>query len=541
MGENVTQNLKTIESIPLRLEVHNPEKISSKEIKEKILRLIKHGQIEVRGEVYMDKKDFERVNKEMVKRGQKPFSNPRNLAAGSIRQLDPKLAASRPLKFLAYDLITDFGQTKHSQEHQITPLLGFKTDQGVVCKNIDEAIDFWREVARKREALPFQIDGVVINVNDNKIFQKLGVAGKSPRGVRALKFSPKQATTIVKDVKFQVGRTGAITPVAYLKPVKVGGTTVSRATLHNEEQIKRLGLKIGDTVIVERAGDVIPAVVKVFPELRTGGEKEVKFPRYCPVCGTKLVRKEGEVIWRCPNPNCPARKTRFLYNFISKKAFDIIGLGPKAIDQLIDENIISWAPDIFELQEGDLLPLERFAQKSSSKIIQSIKKSKTISFDHFIYSLGIRNVGEKTAVFLARRFGNIKDLSEASLKTLESLKDIGPESASAIYKWFRDKYHQKFIKKLEKEGIKIINKHLGEKLRGKNFVITGTLKNYSREGIEDYIRELGGEISSSVSKNTDYLILGQNPGSKLTEAKKIGVKIIGENEFLKIVGKTKKN
>ena len=535
VGEDVTQNLKTIESIPLRLEIHDPEKFPTERIRKRTQELIKKGEIEIRGEVYMDKKDFDEVNREMKKQGKKTYSNPRNLAAGSIRQLDPKLAASRPLKFLAYDLITDLGQTKHSEEHQIMPLLGFRTDKGIVCQNLDEAIDFWREIAKKRDTLPFQIDGIVVNINDNKLFQSLGVAGKSPRGVRALKFSPKQATTIVEDVKFQVGRTGAVTPVACLKPVRVGGTLISRATLHNEDYIKKLGLKIGDTVIVERAGDVIPAVVKVFPELRVGKEKTIHFPKHCPICGAKLVKKEGEVIWRCPNPNCPARKRRFLYNFTSKKAFDINGLGPKVIDQLMDEGIISWAPDIFELKEGDLLPLERFAEKSASKLIQSIEKSKTISLDHFIYSLSIRHVGEKTAVDLARRFQTIDNLSQASMSDLKSLNDIGPEAAQAIYEWFHNKQNREFISRLKKLGIRIINEGRSKKLQGKKFVITGVLKHYSRQEIKDVIVNLGGEASDSISKNTTYLIVGKNPGSKLEKAKKLGVKVISEEEFLRMI------
>ena len=537
VGEDVTQNLKTIESIPLRLEIHDPQKFPTEKIRKRTDELTQKGEIEIRGEVYMDKKDFNKVNKEMKKKGKKTYSNPRNLAAGSIRQLDPKLAASRPLKFLAYDLITDLGQTKHSEEHQIMPLLGFRTDKGIICKNLDEAVNFWRRVAKKRDTLPFQIDGIVVNINDNKLFQSLGVAGKSPRGVRALKFSPKQATTVVEDVKFQVGRTGAITPVACLKPVRVGGTLISRATLHNEEQIKRLGLKIGDTVIVERAGDVIPAVVKVFPELRVGKEKAVHFPKRCPICGAKLVKKKGEVIWRCPNPNCPARKRRFLYNFTSKKGFDVDGLGPKVIDQLMDEGIISWAPDIFELKEGDLLPLERFAQKSASKLIQSIQKSKIISLDHFIYSLSIRHVGEKTAVELARKFSTIDNLGKASLNDLESISDIGPEASEAIYHWFHTKRNRDFLVRLRRVGIKIINESRGTRLKGKSFVITGALRNYSRQAIKDVIVDLGGEVSNSISKNIDYLILGKNPGSKLEKAKKLGVKIIGEKDFLKIINR----
>ena len=350
IGEDVFQNLRTIESIPLKLEIRN-------------LKLEIPDLVEVRGEVYMEKAAFEKFNKELEKKGQKPYANPRNLAAGSIRQLDPELAASRPLKFLAYSIVSDIGQKKHSEEHQLLPVLGFNAGPGRVCKNLSDIVDFWRDIAKKRETLPFQIDGIVITVNDNSLFQKLGVAGKSPRGIRAFKFSPKQATTKVLDIKVQVGRTGAVTPIAYLEPVQVGGVTITRATLHNEDEIKKIGVKIADTVIVQRAGDVIPAVSRVLKELRTGKEKEFKFPSECPVCLTKLNKPKGEAIWRCPNKNCPARKRENLYYFASKKAFDIEGLGPKIIDKLVDAGLISEAVDLFSLTEGDLLPLENFAEK----------------------------------------------------------------------------------------------------------------------------------------------------------------------------------
>ncbi len=398
-GEDVTQNLKTIESIPLKLELK--KSILDKNIEESLKKAIKRGKIEVRGEVFMGKDDFEKLNNELAKKGEKTFSNPRNLAAGSIRQLNSKLTASRPLKFLAYDMVTDTKQTKHSEEHQILASLGFKTDKGKVCSNLSDIKDFWRNAAKKREILPYQIDGVVINVNNNALFDKLGVVGKSPRGARAFKFSPKQATTKVLDIKLQIGRTGAVTPVAVLEPVKVSGVTITRATLHNEDEIKRLGIKIGDTVIIERAGDVIPDVAKVLFELRTGREKNFHFPKVCPSCSIKLKKFSGEALWKCPNVNCPARKRENLYHFVSKKAFDIDGLGPKIIDKLIDEKIISQANDIFQLKEGDLVSLERFAEKSAKNLIEAIQKSKDISFPKFVFSLGIRHIGEETANDLA--------------------------------------------------------------------------------------------------------------------------------------------
>ena len=541
IGEDVTQNLKTIESIPLKLRKPRPSQTGPRTLKHQSQTGLEFrnwnlefppAELEVRGEVYMEKKDFERLNKEL---GGK-YSNPRNLAAGSIRQLDPKLAASRPLKFLAYDLITDLGQERHSEEHWILKNLGFKTDPGKKCRDISEIIDFWRQTAKKRERLPFQIDGIVINVDRNVLFQRLGVAGKSPRGTRAFKFSPQQATTQVLDIKVQVGRTGAITPIAHLAPVQVGGVTISRATLHNEDEIKRLGIKIGDTVIIERAGDVIPAVSKVLTELRTGREKCFKFPQTCPQCGAKLIRPVGESIWRCPNPKCPAVRREFLHHFVSKKAFDIEGLGSKIINKLVDENLISDVLDIFELKEGDLIPLEKFAEKSAQNIISAIGNSKKIPLSRFIYALGIRHVGEETALDLAQYFGSIEKLEKASKKELESIPDIGHKVSETIYKWFRLKENQNLIKGLLKAGIEIQPPpKIGKKLKGKTFVLTGSLGSMTRAEAKKKIRMLGGQVSDSVSKETDYVVVGERPGSKLAQAKKLGIKIIDEKTFLRLL------
>jgi len=535
VGEDVTQNLKTIESIPLKLEIHG--QLPSKEIEEKLKKLIKKGEIEVRGEVYMDIKDFERLNKQLEKRGEKTFANPRNLAAGSIRQLDPKLAASRPLKFLAYDVVTDLGQIKHSEEHQILLVLGFKTDKGKECKNLDEVIDFWKEISKKREKFPFQIDGIVINVNDNSIFQKLGVVGKSPRGIRAFKFSPKQATTIIEDIKLQVGRTGAITPVAHLKPVEVGGVTISRATLHNEDEIKRLGVKIGDTVIVGRAGDVIPDVIQVLPELRTGREREFKMSKNCPICGTKLIKPEGEAIWRCPNPKCPAREREYFYHFASRGAFDIVGLGPKIIDRLLDEGLISDPADLFLLKEGDISQLERFAEKSAENLILAIQSKKKITLAKFIYALGIRNVGEETAQDLAEHFDSLEKLKKVSLSELQEVMDVGPVVGESIYDFFQKKRNLKFIEKLKKVRVEIIieEKPKYQPLKGKIFVLTGALETMTREEAKEKIRILGGEISESVSKKTDFVVIGKEPGLKFEKAKNLGIKTINEKEFLELI------
>ena len=540
-GEDVTSNLKTIEAIPLKLRDINEvcQELEKEELKEIAENIKEKGlkEVVVRGEVIVTKKEFEKVNREQEKKGLPTFANPRNMAAGSIRQLDPKITAQRKLDSNAYILITDFGQKTHQEAHKILKALGFKTNNkyNKYCKNLTEVFeyhDFWQ---KNRGKLPFEIDGVVVTINRNEIFEKLGVVGKAPRGAIAFKFPLKQSETIVEDIKIQVGRTGSLTPVAILKPVEVGGVTISRATLHNEDEIKRLGVKIGDTVIVGRAGDVIPDIIKVLPELRTGKEKEFKMPKKCPVCGTKIIRPEGEVVSRCPNPKCPAKQRRYFYFFVN--AFNIIGLGPKIVDRLLDEGLISDAADLFLLKEGDLLPLERFAEKSAQNLVQAIQSKKRISLPNFIYALGIRNVGEETAQDLAEYFGSIEKLKKASLEELQKVMDIGPVVARSIYDWFREKKNLEFLEKIKKVGVEVFEekKPKRQPLGGKTFVLTGALETMSREAAKEKIRLLGGEISESVSKKTDYVVVGKEPGSKLERAKKLGVKTINEPEFLKLI------
>ncbi|MEK7542605.1 MAG: NAD-dependent DNA ligase LigA, partial [Patescibacteria group bacterium] len=496
------------------------------------------NEVEVRGEVYMEKKDFERFNRERLKKDLEPFANPRNLAAGSIRQLDPRLAVSRPLKFIAYDLVTNLGQTKHSEEHEMLRTFGFKTDKTArVCKNLGEVVAYWKEINKKRDTLPFHIDGVVAQLNENSLFEKLGVAGKGPRGMRAFKFTGKQATTKILDIQIQVGRTGAITPVAILRPVQIAGVTISRVTLHNENEINRLGVKIGDTVVVERAGDVIPAVVQVVKELRNGKEKVFSMPKICPVCVTKLLRPEGEAIWRCPNKECRAQKRELLYHFVSKGAFNMVGVGSKIIDKLMEEHLISDAPDLFKLQEGDLTPIERFGEKSATNIVASIQRSKKIPLSRFIYSLGIRHVGEETAIDLANHFQDIQNLKHATVDNLNSLSDIGEKTAQVIYAWFRDTSNKQLVARLLRADIMIENLRAQAKLKGRVFVLTGSLKSMSREKAKENIRALGGEVSESVSWATNYIVAGENPGSKFKKAKKLGIRILNEKEFLELLGK----
>ena len=554
IGEDVTQNLKTIEAIPLRLrEVEEVAKDLEKEgLKEIAKNIRKKGLKEVvaRGEAIISKKDFERVNRERKKMGYPPFANPRNLAAGSIRQLDPKITAKRHLDSNCYELITDFGQKTHEQKHKILQALGFKTNNkySKYCKNLEEVFAFYEKTQKMREKFPYEIDGVVVTVNKIKIFEKLGVVGKAPRGVIAFKFPLKQATTIVKDIRVQVGRTGALTPVAILEPVEVGGVTISRATLHNEDEIKRLGVKIGDTVIVGRAGDVIPDIIKVLPELRTGKEKEFKMPKKCPVCGGRVEKPPGEVVARCVNRECWARQRRYFYHFVSKGAFDIVGLGPKIIDQLVEKGLVSDPADLFELKEGDLVPLEGFAEKKAKNIIEAIQARKEIELSRFIYALGIRNVGEETAQDLTNHFGSLENLQKASLEDLQDLMDIGPVVARSIYNWFRDKRNLKFLEKLKRVGVKVKSPKLkikSQKLKGKIFVLTGTLQSMTREKAKENIRALGGKVASDVSSNTDFLVVGESPGSKLQRAKKLKmqgakIKLITEKEFLKMLNRNAK-
>ncbi len=530
VGENVTQNLKTVEAIPLEI---NLSDIGGRARKGSDKTLI------VRGEVFISKKEFEKANKEQQKSGLPAYANPRNLAAGSIRQLDSKVAANRHLDSFAYDVVTDFGLDTHEDKHKLLKDLGFKTNiHNRYCANMQEVFRFHEECQKIREKIPYEIDGIVVIVNYNRIFEKLGVVGKAPRGAIAYKFPVKQAITIVEDIKVQIGRTGALTPVARLKPVSVGGVVVSRATLHNQDEIKRLGVMIGDTVIVGRAGDVVPDIISVLPELRTGREINFKMPSVCPVCGSKIVKPDQEIIHRCSNPECFAQKKEYFYHFVSKKAFDIRGLGPKIVDKLLEEGLVSDPSDLFELKEGDLSSLERFAEKSAFKLIESIQSRKKIEFPKFIYGLGIRNVGEETAFDLAEQFGDLEKLKNAKLDDFKKIKDIGPIVAYSIFNWFSKKSNLDFLNKLAAAGISIqyaTRDGKNQKLQGRVFVVTGVLDGMSRDQIKEKIKRLGGETSESVSKNTDFLIAGLNPGSKYEIAKKLGVKIINEEEFLKIV------
>jgi len=526
-GEDITKNLKTVEAIPLALEGRTLQSFGGSDPPTTLV---------VRGEVFISKKEFERMNKEQEQKGLAVYANPRNIAAGSIRQLDPKITASRKLDSFAYELLTDFGQVTHEDKHKILKDLGFKTNKhNKLCKNLQEVFEFREKWIKEREKLDYEIDGVVVLVNNNEIFEKLGIVGKAPRAGIAYKFPQAQSTTKVVDIQVQVGRTGAMTPVAILEPVQVTGITITRATLHNEDEIKRLGLKIGDTVIVGRAGDVIPDIIKVLPELRNGKEKTFKMPTHCPACGTKLEKSDTEVLLRCPNKNCFAQRRRNFYHFVSRTAFNIDGLGPKIIDRLMDEGLVQDPADLFDLKEGDVKNLERFAEKSAENLIKSVQDKKEITLAKFIYALGIRNVGEETAIDLAKHFGNISKIKKASLEDFEQISDIGPIVSKSIYEWLKERENLKFVERLEKK-VKITNPQpKAQKFKDKTFVLTGSLESMSRDEAHAKIRELGGDVSESVSSKTSYVVVGLDPGSKAEKAKKLGVEILSEKQFLDLI------
>jgi len=535
VGEDVTQNLKTIESIPLRL-------------KEKV-------DLVAEGEVYMKKSTFEKLNEERRMMMEELFANPRNAAAGAIRQLDSKIVAKRKLDVFVYEFSWPEENIPESQVEELERLmkLGFKVNKKFKhCRNIDEVIGFWQQWNNKKDKEDYWVDGIVVKVNLRESQKKLGYTGKAPRFAIAFKWPGEQATTILEDIVVQIGRTGKITPVAALKPVKIGGTTVTRATLHNADEIERLGVKIGDTVIVEKAGDVIPRVVKVFQRLRPKDAKKFYFPQNCPVCGSKIKNPKGEVANYCFGGNCAARLKNKIHYFVSKKAFNIDGLGPKIIDQLMDKGLVFEASDLFIIKEGDLKLLERFAEKSSVNLIEAIEKSKTITFSRFLIALGIKYIGEETASLLSNKIRDskfeicgisdvINFFQRLSQEDFENIKGIGPKVAESIKNWFSLPKNVEFLKKLEKNGI-VLKEEKEESrmqerkdLEGKIFIFTGELSAMSREKAKEKIKNMGGKVSGSISRNTDFLVVGKKPGSKLKKAEKLRVKTINEESFLKII------
>ncbi|MDP3763115.1 MAG: NAD-dependent DNA ligase LigA [bacterium] len=531
VGEDVTNNIRTIESIPLKLN--------------------KPISIIVEGEIWMSKTVFGKLNQERKKRGEELFANPRNIAAGSIRQLDPNVTRVRQLDSFIYDIAfldqrSDLkgsqGLTLDTQEKELELLrqLGFKVNSHFKkFENIEGVIKYWKSWETKKEKEDYLVDGIVVKVNERKFQDILGYTGKSPRFGIAFKFPAEQVTTIVEGITLQIGRTGVLTPVAVLRPVSVAGSIVSRATLHNEDEIKRKDIRIGDTVVIQKAGDVIPEVVRVVGEMRTGREKIFKFPTHFPLCGGdgRIERIEGQAAYRCVSKNSYEQQRRKLTHFVSRNVFNIDGMGPKVVGQLMAAEVISDFADIFSVKKGDLETLERFGEKSIDNLLKAIETARKITLARFIASLSIPQVGEETARDLAEYFGTSERFAKATLEELEKLNGVGPIVARSVIDWFANKENKKlFVRLLKQVRIQPVqSRTLHKKLSGKSFVLTGTLEKMSRENAKEKIRGLGGEAHESVSKNTDYVVAGAEPGAKLQQAKVLGVKVLNEQEFLRLL------
>ncbi|PYT41612.1 MAG: DNA ligase (NAD(+)) LigA [Acidobacteria bacterium] len=527
-GEDVTPNVKTIRSIPLRADTA-------------VLKKVKlPADFEVRGEVMMTKKAFEALNREQERIGGKIFVNARNSAAGAVRVLDPSITAARRLDFFAYYLLVD-GKVrfaKHSESLQALKQLRFRaSDDWKLCAGIEAVIAYCEDWDAKREKLAYEIDGVVIKVNSVAIQNELGYTAKAPRWATAFKYPARQETTVVNDIIVQVGRTGTLTPVAVLEPVQVGGVTVSRSTLHNMDEIERLGLQIGDTVLIERAGEVIPHVLKVVKEGKN--RKPFRMPRHCPECGSTIHHVEGEVAYRCVNAACPAKRKESILHFAGRHAMNIDGLGDKIVDQLVDKGLVKDVADLYALKESEVAGLERMAEKSAQNLLEEIEASKKNSLARLIYALGIQFVGERTAQLLAEHFSSLEELAAGKEEELEEVPEVGPKVAASIVEFFSEPANCQLIKKLRKAGVhptaeKRVVK--SQKLAGKSFVFTGSLANRSREEAGELVIQHGGKVSSSVSKKTSYVVVGTDPGSKYEKAKELGVTILTEAEFEKLLG-----
>ncbi|MFA5142727.1 MAG: NAD-dependent DNA ligase LigA [Candidatus Omnitrophota bacterium] len=526
-GDDVSNNLRTIRSIPLVFKdgAGKPP-----------------GTIEIRGEVYMTRKALERLNVERERSGEEPFANPRNAAAGSLKLLDPKITALRGLDIFVWgvgyyegiDFRTHAGMLEYLKE------AGFRINpHHKVCATIEKVIAYCSSFEDKRDKLEFEIDGMVLKVNDLGQQKRLGATAKSPRWAIAYKFPAERALTVVKDIIVGVGRTGAITPVAVLEPVHLAGTTVSRASLHNFDEIERLDVKIGDKVYVEKSGEIIPKVISVAKDKRTGAERAFVIPAQCPACGAKLVRAQEEVVLRCENAGCSAQIKEKVLHFASRDAMDIEGMGEAIVDQLVDKALIKDYGDIYYLKFDDTVKLERMAEKSAANLIDAIGKSKARDLNRLIYGLGVRHVGERTAWVLADHFGSIEKLQNASPEELANVPEMGPVMAESVYNFFQSKENLKILKKLKDAGLKMIQsparKRFAGPFTGKTVVVTGTLRSFSRSGAEEAVRLAGGNPSSSVSKNTDFVVAGGEPGSKLDKARALGVRVIGEEEFKKLL------
>lgn len=521
VGENITENLRTVKDVPLKLD--------------------KNIDITVVGEAWLSKKEFERINAERRERGEPLFANPRNAAAGSLRQLDPKITAGRNLNVFAYDIDALSGggvSVPNTQEGELKLLseLGFNVNDAYKkCDSLEEVISYYRYWLPKRESLSYGMDGIVAKVDEVELQRALGYTAKAPRYAIAFKFPAEEATTIVQDIVLQVGRTGVLTPVAILEPVLVAGSTVSRATLHNEDEIRRLDVRVGDTVIIKKAGDVIPDIVRVLTEFRTGKEKTFKFPERVPECGGdgRVERIPGQAAYRCVDRNSALQQERRLQHFVSKKAFNIDGLGKRTIKLFMDKSLISSFDDIFTLRRGDVEILPGFGEKSADNLFRSIEAARSVTLARFLFGISIDQVGEETARDLANHFKNIESIRDASLSELEAIPGIGPVVAKSVYEWFRNRENKKVLSRLLSQvKIERVAAKGGSKLAGKTFVLTGTLSSLSRDEAKEKIENEGGKVSSSVSANTDYVVVGESPGSKLKEANKLGVKTLSEEDFV---------
>lgn len=532
VGEDITQNLRTVRSIPLGL-------------KRRIPRL------EVRGEVFMYRSEFERLNEERARRGESLFANPRNAAAGSVRQLDPSITASRPLRAFFYEVRYLEGEEVKTQWEALEFLRSVGLPVNPVkklCRGAKEVVSFCQEWEKKRHDLPYDVDGMVVKVNDLRLHEVLGATSKNPRWAVAFKFEAEQAVTKLKDIIIQVGRTGVLTPAAILEPVTLSGATVSRATLHNEDMIREKDVRIGDWVVVQRAGEVIPEVVRSLPERRTGEEKPFQMPTKCPVCGADAVRLPGEAARRCTGVSCPAQLRESVIHFASRDAMDIEGLGPATVDQLLETGLVKDVGDIYYLKKEDLLRLERMGPKSAENLLSAIEKSKSNPLHRLIFALGIRLVGERASRLLAERFGSIRRLAEARATDLTDIPEIGPKIAQSIEAFFRQGQTRALLEKLARAGVKMEEEGAGRDaieerpqqaaspLAGKRVVFTGTLQSMTRKEAEELVWSLGGKAASSVSKEVDMVVAGPGAGSKLRKAEDLGIPVLTEEEFLKMVG-----
>ncbi len=527
-GEEVTPNVRTVRSIPLRID-------------EDLLKKVKvPGDFEVRGEIIMTRKAFEAMNRQQEQSGGKIFANARNAAAGAVRTLDSNVTAQRKLDFFAYYLLRDgkAAFAKHSDSLQALKQLRFRaSDDWKLCDGIEEVIKYCESWDAKREKLPYEIDGVVIKVNSVGIQNELGFTSKSPRWAIAYKYPARQETTVVNDIQVNVGRTGVLTPWTLLQPVQIGGVTVSRSTLHNMDEIERLGVQIGDTVLVERAGEVIPHVLKVVKEGKD--RRPFRMPKNCPECGSRIHRVEGEVAYRCLNSACPAKRRESLLHYASRHAMNIDGLGEKIVDQLVEKNMVKDVADLYSLKLDEVADLERMAEKSAQNLLDEIEASKKNSLSRLFYALGILFVGERTGQLLAEHFSSLDELAEATQEQLEEVPEVGPKVANSIVQFFSEPANRQLIKKLEKAGVRPTAEKRevkSNKFAGKSFVFTGGLANRSREEAGEIVKQHGGSVSGSVSKKTGYVVVGADPGSKYDKAKELGVTILDETGFEKLVG-----